>query len=94
MAEYRKPGTISSRWRGRGCGSRILGRGTPKCSRKESKAPIEASQFSLRELVVTSDTESWDRQGWGLQGPDQQELEMWEVGRRKGFGDMHTSSKV
>lgn len=69
-AERRTPGTISSRWsRGRGCGSRVLGRGTPKRSRKESKAPSGASQFSLRELVVTSDTESWDRRGPGSPAP-------------------------
>lgn len=69
-AERRVPGTISSRWsRGRGCGSRVLGKGTPKRSRKESKAPSGASQFSRRELVVTSDTESWDRRGPRSPGP-------------------------
>lgn len=58
-AECRVPGTISSRCsRGRGCGSRVLGDGTPKRSRKESKAPGGASQLSLSELVVTSVTDS------------------------------------
>lgn len=65
-AERRVPGTISSRCsRGRRWGSRVLGDGTPKRSRKESKAPDGASQLSRSELVVTSVTDSWDRRGPG-----------------------------
>lgn len=68
-AERRAPGTVSSRcsW-GRSCGSRVLGDGTPKRSRKESKASGGASQLSRSELVVTSVTDRWDSRGPGSPG--------------------------